>query len=173
VPPRVDFVDRLARACIGSTHNQYAHSELRRERLRDYLAMRANASTILVGEAAGYRGARVSGIAFTSERQLTGTGPAEASATIVHRVLSELGIEDDVLLWNVVPTHPGTASSNRRPTRAEVAAARPFLDHLARGRRVIAVGRIAASELDAPYVRHPSHGGAMAFAAGMRRRLES
>ena len=101
---------------------------LRRGRLREYLATRADAPIVLVGEAAGYRGARVSGIAFTSERQLTGDGPAEASATIVHRVLAELGIEDDVLLWNVVPTHPGTATSNRRPTRDEVRAARPFLD---------------------------------------------
>ena len=126
---------------------------------------------MLVGEAAGYRGARVSGVPFTSERQLSGTGPAEATATIVHRVLAELGIEDDVLLWNVVPTHPGTASSNRRPTKAEVDAARPFLDELTRGRRVVAVGRLAAQVLDAPYVRHPSHGGARPFAEGLKRRL--
>jgi Uracil DNA glycosylase superfamily. len=172
VPPRSDLVDRLARASIGATHNQYAQSELRRQRLWAYLASRADASTILVGEAAGYRGARVSGIAFTSERQLTGAGPAEASATVVHRVLAELEVDDDVLLWNVVPTHPGTASSNRRPTRDEVAAARPFLQELARGRRVIAVGRLAATELDSEYVRHPAHGGALAFADGVRRRLE-
>ena len=130
-----------------------------------------HAGFVLVGEAAGYRGARVSGVPFTSERQLTGRGPAEATATIVHRVLRELGIEDDVLLWNVVPTHPGTATSNRRPTRAEVGAARPFLDELTRGRRVVAVGRLAAGVLDAPYVRHPSHGGALAFAEGLRRTL--
>ena len=126
---------------------------------------------MLVGEAAGYRGARVSGIAFTSERQLTGAGPAEASATVVHRVLSELGLEDDVLLWNVVPTHPGTATSNRRPTAAEIAGGEAFLPELVQGRRVIAVGRIAAAVLDAPYVRHPARGGARAFADGLRRTL--
>jgi uracil-DNA glycosylase len=158
---------------IGRTYNQYADAPRLRQRLRDYLDARRNASTILVGEAAGYRGARISGIAFTSERQLTGTGPAEASATIVHRVLAELDLADDVLLWNVVPTHPGTATSNRRPTAAEIRASRLFLDELARGRRVIAVGRIAAAALDAPYVRHPSHGGAAAFAAGVRSRLAS
>jgi uracil-DNA glycosylase family 4 len=164
-----DIVERLARARIGATYNQYARSELRRERLRAHLAR--DAEIVLVGEAAGYRGARVSGVPFTSERQLTGTGPAEATATIVHRVLRELGVEDDVLLWNVVPTHPGTATSNRRPTRAEVEAARPFLEELTRGRRAVAVGRLAAQALDAPAVRHPSHGGAVAFAEGLRRTL--
>jgi uracil-DNA glycosylase family 4 len=167
----VELVERLARARIGATHNQYARSELRRERLHAYLVARADASTILVGEAAGYRGARVSGIPFTSERQLTGSGPAEASATIVHRVLARLGVEDDVLLWNVVPTHPGTATSNRRPTRSEIEAARPFLAELADGRRVVAVGRVAAAALGAPYVRHPSHGGARAFEDALIRML--
>jgi uracil-DNA glycosylase family 4 len=167
----VDLVDRLARASIGATHNQYTQSELRRTRLSEYLAARAHADMILVGEAAGYRGARISGIPFTSERQLTGQGAAEASATIVQRVLEELGVVDDVLLWNVVPTHPGTATSNRRPTRAEVRAARPFLDELTRGRQVVAVGRLAAEVLEAPYVRHPSHGGAAQFAEGLRRTL--
>ena len=118
---------------------------------------------LLVGEAAGYRGARVSGIPFTSECQVTGEPPAEASATIVHRVLAELGLEDDVLLWNVVPTHPGTAASNRAPTRPEVEAGLPFACELSRGRRVFAVGRVAEAALGAPYVRHPSHGGAAAF----------
>jgi uracil-DNA glycosylase len=165
------LVDRLACASIGATYNQYADSALRRERLRAHLAREA--PIVLVGEAAGYRGARVSGVAFTSERQLTGVGPSEASATVVHRVLRELGLEDDVLLWNVVPTHPGTETSNRRPTRAEVDASRPFLAELTRGRRVVAVGRLAAEVLDAPYVRHPAHGGARAFAEGLARRVRA
>ena len=162
------FVTSLASARIGETHNQYADSPLRRERLAAYLERRRDASLLLVGEAAGYRGARVSGIPFTSERQLTGTGPTEISATIVHRTLAELGLEHDVLLWNVVPTHPHRPDdplSNRRPTRGEVEAGRPFVDALSRGRSVIAVGRVAECALDAPYVRHPSHGGAAAFRA--------
>ena len=166
-----ELVDRLARARVGATYNQYARSALRRERLRAYLDAKREAPIVLVGEAAGYRGARVSGIAFTSERQLTGGGPAEASATIVHRTLGELGLAEDVLLWNVVPTHPGTATSNRLPTRAEITASLPFLSEVTCGRTVVAVGRVAAAVLDAPYVRHPSRGGATAFAEGLRRML--
>jgi uracil-DNA glycosylase family 4 len=163
-----NFVNRLAAAAIGQTYNQYAESRLLRERLRAYLADRADAVVVLVGEAAGYRGARVSGIPFTSERQLTGTGPAEASATIVHRAIAKLGIEKEVLLWNVVPTHPGTASSNRSPRRDEIAAAAPFLEEMLRDRVAIAVGRTAQAATGALYVRHPSHGGATEFEEGLR-----
>src|SRR5690242_9945286 len=157
------FVARLASARIGETFNFYRHGPgavVRRRRLQAYLETHDGAKLLLVGEAAGYRGARVSGIPFTSERQLTGAGPAEATATIVHRVLAELSLEEHVLLWNVVPTHPGTETSNRRPTRAEVNASLPFLEELVAGRRAIAVGRLAESVLGAPGVRHPSHGGA-------------
>jgi hypothetical protein len=164
------FVDELAEARIGETFNQYAESELRRARLAAYLERHAEARYVLVGEAAGYRGARVSGVPFTSERQLSGAGPAEATATIVHRTLSELGIEKDVLLWNVVPTHPhrpGLPASNRRPSAPEVREAMRFLVELAGGRRTIAVGRLAYAVLGGRYVRHPSHGGSAAFRAGL------
>ena len=158
---------RLAQARIGATFNQYADSQLRRDRLETYLAERAGAPILLVAEAPGYRGARVSGIPLTSERQLTGAGPAEATATIVHRTLAELGLTGQVLLWNLVPTHPGTATSNRAPTRGEIEAGLPFLAELARGRRVLAVGRLAHARLGGPYVRHPSHGGSTAFRDGL------
>jgi hypothetical protein len=116
----------------------------------------------------------VSGLPFTSERQLSGSGPAEATATIVHRVLAELGVEDEVLLWNVVPTHPHEPFrpyTNRRPTRGEVESSARFLEGVACGRRVIAVGRLAERVTGAPYVRHPSHGGAAAFRDGLARLL--
>jgi uracil-DNA glycosylase family 4 len=161
------IVASLAETRIGETFNQYRRSRLLRERLVAYLESRSDAPIVLVGEAPGYRGARISGIPFTSERQLSGTGPAEATATIVRRALAELGLEDTVLLWNVVPTHPGTETSNRTPTRAEVEAGLPFLRELVRGRRHVAVGRVAHAVLGGPYVRHPSHGGATAFRAGL------
>ena len=164
------FIDRLVAARIGQTTNFYRHgpgAAERRERLTSYLDARAGARILLVGEAPGYRGARISGIPFTSERLLTGSGPSEATATIVHRVLAELGVDDDVLLWNVVPTHPGTEWSNRAPTRREVAEGRVFADELAVGRRVLTVGRVAHAALGGTYVRHPSRGGATAFTAAL------
>jgi uracil-DNA glycosylase len=164
------FVDRLAAARIGTTHNFYRDgddAELRRDRLAAYLEEHVAAPVLLVGEAPGFRGGRISGIPFTSERQLTGGGPAEATATIVQKALAEL--ELDALCWNVVPTHPGTERSNRRPTAAEVSASLPFLEELASGRGIIAVGRLAERVTGAPYVRHPAHGGAAGFRAGLLR----
>jgi uracil-DNA glycosylase len=167
------FVSDLAAARIGATFNFYREGTgavLRRARLAAYLEERREARLLLVGEAAGYRGARVSGLPFTSERQLSGDPPGEASATVVHRVLAELGLVDDVLLWNVVPTHPhraGYPASNRPPTRVEIAAGTRFVRELALGRTVVAVGRIAQRALGGPYVRHPSHGGAVRFREGL------
>lgn len=164
------FIDRLIAARIGQTWNFYRDgdgADTRAQRLAQYLDSRADAPILLVGEAPGYRGARVSGIPFTSERQLSGRGPAEATATIVQAALADFGLADDVLLWNVVPTHPGTASSNRRPTTREIRGGLGFARELGRGRRVVGVGRLAAEALDAPYIRHPSRGGVAAFRKGL------
>jgi large subunit ribosomal protein L13 len=58
---------------------------------------------------------------------------------------------------------------DRRPSRAEVETSSRFLGAVAHGRRIVAVGRLAEEATGAPYVRHPSHGGATAF----RRDLEA
>jgi uracil-DNA glycosylase len=164
------LVERLAAATIGATFNFYRDGEragLLRRRLLAYLEARADASVLLVAEAPGYRGTRVSGIPLTSERQLTGSGPAEATASIVHAALDHLGAGDSVLLWNVVPTHPGELGSNRPPTRAEVEAGLSFVGVLAGGRRVVPIGRVAHRALGGVYLRHPSRGGAGEFRHGL------
>ncbi len=171
---RSDFVERLIHAGMGGTFKFYrdgARAPLLAARLDRYLAERAGATLLLVAEAPGYRGARVSGIPLTSERQLTGEGPAEATASIVHAALRELGLAEDVMLWNVVPTHPGSVSSNRRPTRSEVEAGVAFALELSRGRRVVPLGRVAHEAMGGEYVRHPSHGGALAFRRGLQALL--
>jgi hypothetical protein len=85
-------------------------------------------------------------------------------------VLAELRAEADVLLWNVVPTHPhrrGAPSTNRPPSATEVASGLPFLEELVRGRTPIAVGRVAHAAVGGRYVRHPSRGGAAEFRDGL------
>ena len=88
-------------------------------------------------------------------------------------MLAELGLTDDVLLWNVVPTHPGTATSNRLPSSAEIESGRTFADELADERRVVAVGRVAHAAFGGADVRHPSHGGATEFARMLRAVIEA
>jgi len=183
----------LRRLEIGATHNQFQGpgGEQRLDNVRAYLMQRAKAPIVAVGEAGGYQGARWSGIAFTSERDLMRWGPpfqttsdkpngwSEPSGTIVHRTLEELGAEHDVVLWNTVPTHPfvaGRPLSNRRPSASEVAAGVPFLVRvlaMISPTVVVGVGRISQAALaglgvEAAPVRHPSHGGATEFAQGMR-----
>lgn len=156
-----------------------------------------DARFILCGEAPGYQGMRHTGVAFTSERLVFGGSVprvneigcrlttrdrtlAEPSATLVWRALYELGVEEQVVMWNAVPLHPfkaGNARTNRTPTEAELDLGKGALQRLIVAfpkASVIAVGKKAAEQMErlgvrpAAAVRHPANGGAKAFAAGMR-----
>lgn len=188
------FVASLATARPGSLVNPYAFEDpaldrpggaaIRAANLRAYLTARIGRTDLLllVGEAPGYQGARFSGLAFTSERSLPAAarssrrpeGWQEPSATIVHGSLAVLGLEERTVLWNAVPFHPaaGMPLSNRAPTRAELAIGRPYLAaiiEMLRPAVIAAVGRSAASVLPVgtPILRHPAHGGARLFRAGL------
>jgi len=169
----------------------------RLERLRAHL--RVQPAQILIGEAAGYQGCHVTGIAFTSERLLmTGAVPriatlgerlstrhipwSEPSATTVWKTLHGLGIEEKTLLWNAFPWHPhkpGNPQSNRTPTRSERMLGLVVLDSLlstSPKATVFAVGRHAEVLLNqvgraALPLRHPSMGGAVLFRRGLQRAL--
>jgi uracil-DNA glycosylase len=152
---------------------------------------------MLVGEAPGYRGCRLSGIPFVSRTilqnrvqntalfgtqrgyQLVDEWPhiqKEASATIVWQVIAAM--QPPPLLWNAFPFHPHQSDwpqSNRKPTRPELALGEPFLRQLHQifGQPLlVAVGNTAVSALSAwqlPHrkVRHPSHGGKTQFTNGL------
>jgi hypothetical protein len=169
----------------------------RLDRLRAFFGTRPR--WLLLGEAAGYQGAHVSGIPFTSERLLlegviprvdiggrrlsTRARPwSEPSATTVWGTLHALDRAHVSLLWNAYPWHPhrpGVRQSNRTPTPAERRAGLPVLEALLGafpGVRCFAVGRNAAASLAevgvaATPLRHPSMGGATAFREGLRRAL--
>jgi hypothetical protein len=166
---------------------------VRRANLRCYLELFAGARIVLVGEAAGYAGCRFSGIPFTCEAQLVADEPlgwavaqplgrssataepwAERSATAVWEAL---GGRRDCLLWNAFPWHPyGDAGplSNRHPHQElhEGLDVLRCLLSLFPSAKPHAVGRVAQRALEmigirAPYIRHPSHGGARRFAEGV------
>ena len=189
------FVADLAVASIGGTFNQYASddpsldqfggSAVRAANLVRYLSERRRPRLMLVGEAPSYRGCRFSGLAFTSERSMpapswSSTNPngwQEPLATIVHRALTNLGLDADTLLWNACPTHPAGATplSNRPPTARELQQGREWLGRLielTQPTMIVAVGQSARQSLAGhPVVRHPAHGGASEFTAGLRRLL--
>ncbi|WP_258803380.1 uracil-DNA glycosylase [Pseudarthrobacter sp. NS4] len=204
------FIDKLAAVETGpACTNFFAHGVpaniQRRENLRIYLTEMLDRApkVLLVGEAPGFRGMRITGVPFTNRGMfegpangfgLFGTGKgyalppdaagvaAEPTATVMWQVLAEL--EFLPLLWSAFPWHPhlpGQPLSNRTPTRAEAALGTPFWQALVEifaVQTVVAVGNVAhlsvqRSGLDVPKVRHPSHGGRVGFKRGLEQLLEA
>jgi len=180
------FIENLAKTAVSpKVTNQYTHktqyvtqNKIRRDNLQAYLhRMTAiQPQFMLVGEAPGYRGARLTGIPFASPDMLTQlpsrlgistlTIPnewshiqKEASATIMWETLAQVTASPELaeatvpLLWNAFPFHPhkpNNQQSNRRPTSKELALGRPFLqelNNLFTIQTIIAVGNTAAQAL--------------------------
>jgi hypothetical protein len=165
---------------------------IRRANLRCYLEIFAGAAYVLVGEAAGYAGCRFSGVPFTGEAQLVGSellpwaatgGWGQSSVGDPWRERSAqilwpaLGGRRDCVLWNAFPWHPfkDGALTNRRPRTSELSRAtdvlRCFLSLFPQA-EVCAIGRVSqgalqALDVEATYIRHPSHGGRRVFAQGV------
>jgi uracil-DNA glycosylase len=198
-----DFINRLASQKIpDNSVNLYRKNgregRIRRNNLFHYLKrmQNLNPSILLLGEAPGYNGARLSGVAFTSESIINQhsffagndfqfinnlqTLQSELSATIVWTELSRHNIVP--LIWNIFPFHPHLPSqplTNRTPSSYELKIGREFTIQLLRLfniRRIIAVGRKSESQiknLDTPseYIRHPAQGGSVQFISGLRNAL--
>jgi uracil-DNA glycosylase len=173
------------RAC-----NQYSRTDgdlranaIRRRNLKRYLEEidAIGPDTLLVGEAPSYRGGRLTGIAFVSERvMLDGvsiTSPpghilgggyrkatdgtdvsTEASATMVWSTIR--GIDPLPMLWNAFPFHPfdrGNPRTNRIPDASELLIGQQFLAALTRlfdFRSIIAIGNQAALSLSRIEIVH-------------------
>lgn len=158
----------------------------RRERLGEHLRAVEAGDLVLVGEAAGWQGARQSGVPFTSAAGVGLRGSKEPSATAVHSLLASVGMEERTLLWNAFPLHPhdpGKPRTNRTPRSAELDTGMDALRLAIAGRRIVCVGKTAERRVEsllghkipdidhaahasrAIAVRHPSHGGALLFSS--------
>jgi uracil-DNA glycosylase len=158
------------------------------DRLLAHLGRVDGGDLVVVGEAPGWKGARQSGVPFTSAKTVGLEGSSEASATIMHGMLSSLGISDRTLLWNAFPLHPhdaGLPRTNRTPTKEELDSGLAPLRLAVAGRRIICVGNPARRSvarllsIEVPNVgdvtvtssavalRHPANGGAPEFRLGL------
>ncbi len=194
------FIDKLSRETTSSnSYNLYNKdsdlNSIRRNNLELYLnhMLIVKPKFILVGEAPGYQGCRLTGIPFTSEYLiLNGVNKlnifgknngysktkefehvrTEPTATMVWEILSELNKLP--LLWNAFPFHPFQGNnhfSNRSPTEGELKQGEIFLEDLINFfniQEIVAVGNTAEYTLkNLGYhplkVRHPARGGKMKF----------
>ena len=181
--------------------NQYQNNCILNN-LKAYITylLRYNTEILLIGEAPGYRGCRLTGIPFTSGEVIKTSRhtifkeigseivlpqiASENTATILWELL---GINNSVpILWNAFPFHPhqrGKPESNRRPDVSEIKEGETYLRiiyELFKPRKLCSLGRVGESLLrelfpnsTITYIRHPSHGGKKDFIKGMNKVYDS
>lgn len=151
---------------------------------------------MLVGEAPGYKGGRLTGVPFSSGKLYSeidhpflkeiapklslnpDTLTAENTASVVWRYLSDKPVIP--LFWNAFPFHPHPSriqKKNRGPSVAEIKEGAFYLTELVKAFNpsvVAGLGRAGTScaqrvlpESDIRYIRHPSYGGKRDFITGM------
>jgi len=175
------LVSLLARVRVtGDVYNQYADDNskanaIRRCNLLLYLNQmsKLKPSLMLVGEAPGHRGCRLTGIPLTSEAiMLGGVGEfglfgealgyrktdefpepiKEITATIVWGTLVRFK-SPPLLMWSAFPFHPfrpGQPFSNRRPSRSETLLGQSYVSYLTELfgiEDIIAMGDVAGRSL--------------------------
>lgn len=204
-----EFVEDLARTEVTpNVFNQYSYkfeeNAIRRDNLLIYLREMSilKPKIILVGEAPGYRGCRLTGVPFSSEYLLinnmegmnlfgkdkgyklpidTDKLTKEPTATIVWQTFIKYDLK--VFGWNAFPFHPykqGNMESNRTPLKKELLIGeKPLLRiiELFNIKNIIAMGNKAEESLNklginCDKVRHPAQGGKNDFVQGIRAIVE-
>lgn len=199
----MEDIDRFVDAIMGfessdDVFNQYKISRVA-DNLREYMGYMkkyVKPKILLVGEAPGYRGARRTGIPFTSQRvfiehensfirklykRIHVDGfESENTAKMIWDVCTSLDVVP--FMWNSFPFHPhvcGNEFSNRAPRSHEINFGKKCLveiDLIYDFSFVIGVGNMGFRSVSDSFphkriekVRHPSYGGKNEFIEGMER----
>lgn len=191
------FIDELQKQTNTPTiFNPYLEPEVAGN-LHAYLESMINIDgkrILLVGEAPGYKGCKITGIPFTSgkifeiiehhvlfsikEKMKFKKIESENTATIVWNYLATKNCTP--LFWNSFPYHPhpeGNINKNRAPTDAEIEYGVKFLQAINTIFKPSVIAGIGTSGVDCAkrsfpgmeikYIRHPSYGGKSEFVKGM------
>ncbi len=150
---------------------------------------------LLVGEAPGYKGCKITGIPFTSgkvfknvshpvlielkDKLFLSKSEAESTATIVWEYLATKP-NNTPLFWNSFPFHPHKSenqNSNRCPSRHEIEHGVRYLHALREifkpaqiagiGKAGVECAKQAFPSVVIKYIHHPSFGGKADFIKGM------
>jgi len=204
------FIEKLRRnPGSADVFNQYRDNvpgldipegaSIRSKNLEFYLNVMKDSPVLLLGEAAGYKGARFSGVPMFSERQIVEKEVPELSdlplkrtsirarpfseptATIVRRAFK--GYPVKVIIWNLFPLHPHRIDNylSNRPLRKEekrlgFELLLEFLD-MVKPEFIIACGKVAENALreagiNTFPVRHPANGGKREFLEGLEKAMK-
>jgi len=155
-----------------------------------------NPHDLLVGEAPGYNGCKLTGVPFTSEKIIADDNipifglsrgywvhdfahiQTEQTSTITWDSFKSIGYYP--LLWNSFPFHPNkplSRESNRQPTVQEIEFGKNvIIDILAcyNIKHIYAIGKTAQKSLagigiNAEVIRHPANGGKQEFCRNILR----
>jgi len=162
--------------------------------------LRYNPHILLIGEAPGYKGCKLTGIPFTSGNIIRNSEhkifKEIGNGIVLHKIISEntATILWDFLytnkiipiLWNAFPFHPhqnGILESNRKPNMTEIEEGKIFLKivyDLFKPTKLCSLGRVGETILNELfprekiiYIRHPSYGGEKDFIKGMQNLYNS
>ncbi len=197
------FADKLSKQKHGENcYNPYRSRFLRHNLIKylNLLYKYQRNPLLLVGEAPGYKGGKLTGIPFSSGAIFQEVNhpflkllpsdlvikkiESENTATMVWNYLAKQNITP--LFWNAFPFHPfppDNPDKNRAPTKIEISDGSIFLKDLSQifkphliagiGRAGQLAAQLAFPEKSIPYIRHPSFGGKNVFIAQMNELTKS